>query len=701
MRYLFHENRVIRRTLADFGLTSDQKVTTRNAKAIVAEQQRQSAQTMLTPGSRIYIQPGVNAPVDYDLGELQRKAGYNPKTGVYNPISTIYNTTKTTTPPTSDQGNIAKLRALRLSGREGGVDAGGNVIDKGAGTYAGTGGAAPVATEGQRAANIANLKGIADVGFNVDPVERRKALRLEKRLEELRQPLTKKQGAGIIESDWEFAIRQGAQQQEITAIEEQLSELQKRSQARSKEDAAMVAGQEAANQGQPTPTPETQGGQQGMSKTEELLADILKNNPEMAKAYLPQLESILNAEGTAGDIYGLELQEAGTVDEGAYQDRRDMARQDYMDKLDFNEEKDQLARDRAEETKRSSLAANERAEALSSAELAKDELEQIRKNTNDELQARRGINRLGGGHDYSGLHYVREQVQSGLDALSFIRTKAAIMHGSYGDKAVDIINKYALDMRQSDADAMQWYDDAYDAYRKELGDISKDYNADKKEVRKMRFEAHKNYSKTLTDLDLKKGELFRDMKLKAIERADKLEKDFRDSQKQIFDQAFKYIDTYGTSNKRQLMLYEQQLNLPPGSLSNQRTIEELRLYKTSGGGGLTGQNVADYVNDKRELFMRQYPDKTGEQIDQMVISMATFEYSSGKNADKTVAAMADYMTRNNLERHRDVFFGSMYGGEDTSDFTNKPYAIVPKKSPFVQINQGGLTDEEKQSLGLE
>lgn len=608
----FSERRLIHfaRTLASFGLSNTQKVTTRAAEDISKEQDRKyqvamedkqiadakrvqddlaSGKTKLQEGERAYTSSVPTAVITDQLDEqgnpMVRRVEATPASRT--PGKTIYSKLGGAPAATPEKGNIEKGRDLRLAGREAKTDANGNVIDAGAGVLEGTGEAAPVATQEQIQQNQQNLKGVADVGFGVTPAQRKQAADLQREIDALNEesngPIT---SAGVTESPADFQARMASKEAIKTEKMKQLNELQMQMQESKKNASPGLAmtpapvAPEAAPGDMSVPSPSDQG---GLSETEKMLAQILQENPDLAAAYLPQLESILSAESTVKDVYQKELQTIGTTDPNQYVDRQNAEKQAFQDKLQFNAEVDALARDRAAETERKMLQENTRAEAMETAQYAKQELDQIRKNNEDAIKVRRSINKLGGSNDYSGLHYVRTEIQAGLDALDFVRTKASIMHGSYGDKAVNIINAYTLDMRQADIDKKKDYSDAYDTYTSALAEIDKDKTADVNEKRKERLAAHKNYAANLIKLDFKAGDMYKEIRLKQLDNLAAIQKQQSKDEQDAINNAIKMLalsTKKGISiNPAALATFEKVIapNLPTGWLS-----------KTSSGVGGSG-----------------------------------------------------------------------------------------------------------------
>lgn len=123
-----------------------------------------------------------------------------------------------------------------------------------------------------------------------------------------------------------------------------------------------------------------------------------------------------------------------------------------------------------------------------------------------------------------------------------------------------------------------------------------------------------------------------------------------DKENKTWDQAMKYIDTYGTQNIDQLRNYEATLGLAPGSLSNQKTIEELKMKKASGSGigsGVTG--LKGDIDSKRSMYRSLYPNAGAEEIDNLVYQDIYNMYGNDDKGRKVMRDVYGIMTSSPID----------------------------------------------------
>ncbi len=413
-------------------------------------------------------------------------------------------------------------------------------------------------------------------------------------------------------------------------------------------------------------------------------------HPHIAAAFGPKFAALQGAEQQALEDAMQEFALIGEPNTDRFGRERDAAE----DKLDAsfatNAKIDGLARDRAYETARSQTATNMRADQLQQALFAQQAMQQRRKNAQNEVLDRRKINKLGGGHDFSGLDWLSEQTQHGIDSLNHILTKSAIMHAETADRAISIGNNLEINLQNADVQADIQYNTSYNNYIEDLQDAEKNYNDDKNEKRKERLKAHRRYSDALTQLDKDKGDVYKDVVTKSMDLFRDLEKDARIQRKDTYSEVMRYISTFGTTNKGQLRAYEQQLQLPPGTLSSQKTLAELRLYKTTGAGtGVDMRSISQLIEADRTRLATQFPDMEGEEIDKLVINREVLRLKGISKSGPKIAAMADYMDNNNFKRYNGLLYTPADG---SSSFKNEPYVINPDTGALVEVNLTDIDD---------
>ncbi len=554
--------------------------------------------------------------------------GISSSQGAYLPAN-VSATQAAAVPPTG--GNIEQLRNLRLAGQEGGVDAQGNVIDKGAGVLAGTGAAAPVATPQQITQNATNLKGIMD---HLSPTERVQAQTLTKQISDLRKPLNQVEDTSLNDPALTLQIETQRAEQ-ASALEEQLTQLQTRAAQKKKDAMAAGAGfgttpgQDAtstattASQATPGATPPIPGAPLPSSAPVDPNAPV-QIDPTTGVPVVPG-QNPGDATGADGTINSIKSNAAQALTDrlgninaplpGALDpaDANAVAKDNYSSQLDAATEQAKVDADKALEKERNDLAVNDRAAQLAQIENTKSQLDQIKLNTDNEVKNRRAINKLTGGSDMSGLQYVQKAVQNGLDQLNYLRSKAANMDQGFGDTAIGIINTYGNDLAQAEATKKTTYAADYSSYLTRLDDIRKELKADSTDKMKMRDAAHKDYADTLTQADFKYGDWLNQIHLKAIDRMTGLEKLQMQLQQQQVGSAIKMMAL--TTKKGIAMTpaamanFEHTVapNLPPGWFSK----------SAAGTGGGAGANYKVWQGPGLQAAMAWVQAQPGRSMTQL------------------------------------------------------------------------------------
>lgn len=210
----------------------------------------------------------------------------------------------------------------------------------------------------------------------------------------------------------------------------------------------------------------------------------------------------------------------------------------------------------------------------------------------------------------------------GEELVSDMQTQLALSHDYFDTQSFKIESTYNSTVSQ-----------AYDTYEQNGFEAMMKFSDKADEIENTVYSRTKDKKEAINKLETdwftfmaNNGE----NKLKMIrEGQDNMMKQIADTknaqvkqQETAWNQAMKYIDTYGTQNKSVLATYEKQIGLTPGSLSNQKTIEELKMKKAGGGGGgggLGGYGSANKaVDEQRAQIQRLYPHADGKLVDTMV-----------------------------------------------------------------------------------
>lgn len=123
-------------------------------------------------------------------------------------------------------------------------------------------------------------------------------------------------------------------------------------------------------------------------------------------------------------------------------------------------------------------------------------------------------------------------------------------------------------------------------------------------------------------------------------------------QKDTYDDAMSYINQYGTQNKAALTTFEKRLGLAPGTLSNQKSLAELRMKKSGTGTGGAGATAASSIVGKlRTQLLRERPElaSDGKQLDSAVLETVQNNYS-GMRHEELRRDIQDYVNDNNYAK---------------------------------------------------
>lgn len=278
------------------------------------------------------------------------------------------------------------------------------------------------------------------------------------------------------------------------------------------------------------------------------------------------------------------------------------------------------------------------------------------------------------------------------------------------DDAAFANKESSLRLNQIEADYHNSVVDAYDKYDAANGKLYTDMLDKAADLDKTIFTSQKDRIKATNDLVqsyLKEyGNLAGDFAKTVTDRnkfiiqqrndAAKFEFDVR---KTVYDDAIKYVDTYGTSNKTQLSSFETQLGLPTGSLSSQKSLKELKLYGMVGRGGSTVDLgfVQNFVTTRMAYLDQIYGD-TKSTKDKMELVGQDFDgrYGSGKAGRQNVGTAYDFL--NTHYGNRDVQMpGSamtgVYGAFGKSaPRAGEPVFIIPKARALFEQTINDFSD---------
>ncbi len=260
----------------------------------------------------------------------------------------------------------------------------------------------------------------------------------------------------------------------------------------------------------------------------------------------------------------------------------------------------------------------------------RDQMIQNEKNRKDQLL---GLGVSGGWRSSRHSADVIDALSTGDRILSDLSTQKAFMERDFGNKFSDIESDWHGNVVSANDKYKAASLTLLDKAMTKAGDLDKivyQNNADKiNAIQKLKEDFVHGYGLLAKDFASTVVDYNKDV----IKKAADVEKMQYDRRNDMFTNAFKYIDTYGTQNKAALRVYEDGLNLMPGALSDQRTLEELRL-KSSGGGSGTPGSIASHVDDKVKEIQNIYPNANLNDVLTMAYHELNDEIGGESNAGR-------------------------------------------------------------------
>lgn len=234
----------------------------------------------------------------------------------------------------------------------------------------------------------------------------------------------------------------------------------------------------------------------------------------------------------------------------------------------------------------------------------RDQMVQNEKNRKDQLL---GLGVSGGWRSSRHSADVIDALAVGDKIVADLHTQKAFMERDFGNKFSDIESDWHSNVVSAHdkykASSLALLDKAM-TKAGELDKIVYESTKDKiNAIQNLKTDFVKSYGLLARDFASTVGDMNKTM----IQKAADVEKMKYDQMNKTWDQALKYVDTYGTQNKSALRIYEDKLGLMPGALSNQQTIEELKMKKSGGGSGVAG-SIANRVDGKVSEILSLYPN---------------------------------------------------------------------------------------------
>lgn len=259
--------------------------------------------------------------------------------------------------------------------------------------------------------------------------------------------------------------------------------------------------------------------------------------------------------------------------------------------------------------------------------------DQIVTNEEDRKNMFMGLGISGGWRASKQTASVISALKKGENTLSDLYTDAAFSSKDSTVKLQNIERQYHVDVNTA-------YD-AYAAFNAELFTTMME-RAEKVdgtiyETSKLRISAEQglisDYLDAYTEIAGGVAKSFSDASVNAEKRYADQKKLEYDMQKDLMNDTWKYLDTFGTSDIQEVRRRESELGLPPGSLSNARTLEEVRALKAGSGSGFIDYKDPSIQTDldaRLAQFAQKFPNYTEEEALYSLASQLSRETNKAK-----------------------------------------------------------------------
>jgi len=544
----------------------------------------------------------------------------------------------TSNDPNDQTGEISRIRTLRQQG----LNPDGSqrfLIDPATGQPTTP---APVASQENVDQNQVNLQNIiSGFGRFQTGSERGRATSLVQDINDLDAAIANPGGIKN-ESPAAFEIRKASLMAQRQQRLDELDLLNRQEQERALRETQAAAGTEE----EPTTTTTDTAGDQQVAPEAEQTGQLPFDPARPAESIYENITS------RALSLRDQMLTDIGEVDMEGFEAEKAELKDDLFARLDLVDEIDTLKRLRAEEKQERKLRENTTMRKLQDVTDKEAIFNKMRDNEKAEVRARRRINKLSGGHDFSGVKYVQEEIEKGESTLRFMKQRAVLMQGKHTDKALDIMNGYYFDLEQADLDKKTNYAEEHETYKSDLRDIKSDMRLDETERRKLRQDAHKNYSDNLFKTDMRRGDEMFKSRTQALDRMFELEDQVKEDRRNNFSDGISLmnlLDNKNVSSSPQTVRYaEKMMGLAEGSLGI--------IAGGTENGGIP--NIPGYTQDQVATAMSDY-----------------FEANNNLPSKREIQTMVDVFYKNRA---------IVQGGQSSADGTVQPDIY---SNPFNELNQ--------------
>ncbi len=600
-----------------------------------------------------------------------------PGESMYDPKSVV-----TAQQAAAEGGTLGQLRDIRQAGQEGSVDTSGNVVNQGAGVLEGvndgSSAMAAAATPEQIAQNQQNLKGIANYGFGVSPAEASEAAKLEAQKNEVAGATAYRLQVNSDGSKSYVVDKEG------TAKAQEDVKNRQAQQNLADATAAKLKSEQDAKNSTPSPT------------IDSFLAGVPPDQKAEAQAiFQPLFDWMESQKGKLDQMKASGEKSINSMDSIAQEFfAKQKDQNDSMFKYFAQMNKDSLGRqleisqDVHDAQLRDAEYQRDRSDSLYERAIR----DQILKNEDERKNQLLGLGISGGWRASRQTADVISALAKGDRTLGDLYTDAAFASRDSANQLMKVESTYH-------SNVLTAYDSYYGANSKlfndftvRASDIDKTIFNTMKEKNDAIRNLNNDYVKEYGNLAGKFAETVKDQNKYVIDSAKDMRKQQFDQNKEIWDRAQDVLAKTGTQNKALLASFEQQLGIAPGSLSNAKTLAELRLYKgVGGGGGVDLGQIADFATSQMDALDQIYGNgKSREEKARMVLNSYDSRFGGTKAGKVSVGKAADYLN---------TFYGQGYvpstdpNGGYGPGIPDQKFFLIPERSPIVELNQTVNYDE--------
>jgi len=207
-----------------------------------------------------------------------------------------------------------------------------------------------------------------------------------------------------------------------------------------------------------------------------------------------------------------------------FQAGRSDAKDAYTERLNFEDELNDVSQKRIQENERKSMEANKFAREKLAISKSQQSMKIRRDNAESELRNRRTAAKLGINFDTGGIQWMQKEIGKGQELLHNLEMNYALGDSQLAAQRVSIINEYELKMTEHDLTARQAYSTAYSDYQGSIKSLQSEFYTSQKDVRTTRKEARERYADKVFEIDKATAEFYTTERHRAEDRDFELSK---------------------------------------------------------------------------------------------------------------------------------------------------------------------------------